>query len=108
VSPYGNPIPGLNELGVDAQSNAQPVVCSVAHLAQDDAKAVNARISRLAEPLQVDPAFLTQFASAGIRPGASASFARRDEYVRIEVEGADPAAALELKADVAAHIFVIP
>jgi len=106
-SPYGNPIPGLDEFGVPPTPAFQSGVVSAVSLMGERPGVVEARIRRLAEPLQVDPELLLQLSEAGIRPGARARFSRADEYVRVEVEGR-PEAALELSGETAAHIFVIP
>ncbi|MCB1274751.1 MAG: dihydrofolate reductase, partial [Leucobacter sp.] len=107
-SPYGNPIPGLDELDARPVPTRQPGVVSVVDLlAERGEDSVEARIRRLAEPLQIDPVLLGQLAAAGIRPNTRARFSVRDEYIRIEVE--DRAhAVLELSSELAAHIFVLP
>lgn len=106
-SPYGNPIPGLDELGARPGLSFGSGVASVVALLDDRRAPVDARIRRLAEPVQVDPTLLAQLAEAGIRPGVSARFTSVGDYVRVEVEGrAD--SAIELSAETAAHIFVIP
>jgi len=106
-SPYGNPIPGLDELGARPTPAFQSGVVSVVELLQQRESPVAARIRRLAEPLQVDPGLLAQLAASGIRPGARAAFSLAGGYVRVEVDGASDAA-IELAAETAAHIFVIP
>ena len=105
-SPYGNPIPGLDELGARPTPAFQSGVVSVVTLL-DQQPTVLRRIRRLAEPLQVDPELLAQLAEAGVKPGAEATFTVLGDAVRIETAAA-PAAALELARDLAAHIFVIP
>ncbi len=107
-SPYGNPIPGLAELGLRPTPDFHAGVVSVVSLFHGASVSVNARIRRLAEPAQVDPELLTQFSSAGIKPGANAKFTDLGEYVRVEVEGVAADATIELSAEVAAHIFVTP
>ncbi|WP_308220292.1 metal-dependent transcriptional regulator [Kineococcus sp. TRM81007] len=67
-SPYGNPIPGLEELGEtgsaeDFRAGVQPLTAAGA-----DGGALVVR--RLGEPLQTDVALLARFAEAGLRPGA--------------------------------------
>lgn len=113
-SPYGNPIPGLDELGALVLPAPFSEVLSVVALLRDSmtSDSVTAKIKRLAEPLQVDPELLVQLSEAGIRPGAVARFTSAGDYVRIEVEpdvaGGETLPALELAADMAAHIFVLP
>lgn len=104
VSPYGNPIPGLDELGSATAGSFQMGVASVAQLLADEEPVVTARIGRLAEPAQVDPEFLRQLEGAGIRPGNTATFERLGDYVRVQVEGNETA--LEVSLETAGHIFV--
>ena len=106
VSPYGNPIPGLDELGAPTARNVSAV--SAITLFADGPEPVTARIRKLAEPLQVDPGLLAQLAGAGVKPGAEARFSYVDGYVRVEVTDEDPATSIELPGDIAAHIFVAP
>ncbi|SFR73070.1 iron (metal) dependent repressor, DtxR family [Agromyces sp. CF514] len=103
-SPYGNPIPGLEELGL---APADPFMSGVVRvtdaIAERDA-AVRGVVRRLGEPVQFDPELLLQLKQAGIMPGASATFTRSGGYVAVEVDGID--GALELPNEVAGHIFV--
>ena len=103
-SPYGNPIPGLDELGLTRVGSFQSGVTGVVDLLHETGTSVTARIKRLAEPLQVDPSLLEQFSTAGIKPGSTASFTRRDGIVHVEVEGSREA--LDVPIEMAAHIFV--
>lgn len=103
-SPYGNPIPGLAALGGDA---AQPLSDGAVNLlvAMSGYRVnSNVRISRLAEPIQVEPELLVQLDEGGIRPGASISLERVGEYISVRVP--DIEGALELPPEVAAHVFV--
>lgn len=103
-SPYGNPIPGLDELGLTRVGSFQSGVVGIGELLLLRDSTATARIKRLAEPLQVDPEMLTQFRAAGVLPGATASFTRRDDIVHVEVEGSREA--LDIPIEIAAHIFV--
>lgn len=105
-SPYGNPIPGLDELGSVMAGSFQTGVVGIGELVVESEQAVTARIKRLAEPVQVDPELLGQFASAGVKPGATAVFTRRGDVVHVEVAG--HADAIDLPFEIAAHIFVSP
>ncbi|MBO1900653.1 metal-dependent transcriptional regulator [Leucobacter weissii] len=106
-SPYGNPIPGLEELGAGPTTAFQAGVVSVRNLLAESFEPVTARIRRLAEPVQVEPELLKQLDEAGIRPGARARFSELDDYIRVEVEreGEDPLT-IDLSAETASHIFV--
>jgi DtxR family Mn-dependent transcriptional regulator len=103
-SPYGNPIPGLEELGEPASKPFMTGVVNVVTLVSDGGPAVTGRIRRLAEPVQFDPELLAQLKQFGILPGASASFSNAGSYVRVDVDGSD--GGLELPNEVAGHIFV--
>ena len=61
-------------------------------------------VSRLAEPIQVEPELLVQLDEGGIRPGAAVSLERVGEYISVRVPGIE--GALELPPEVAAHVFV--
>ncbi|MGD9607084.1 MAG: iron dependent repressor, metal binding and dimerization domain protein [Leucobacter sp.] len=106
VSPYGNPIPGLDELGV--RPAVLPQAVSAVTLFDDSLGPVTRRIRSLAEPLQVDPQLLVQLAEAGIKPGAEARFSYIDGRVRVEAVAESPIPALELSGETASHIFVVP
>lgn len=103
-SPYGNPIPGLEELGGVRTGAFQSGVTGLAELLVETDRSVTARIRRLAEPMQVDPELLEQLAAAGVLPGRVATFSRSAGVVRVAVEGAEEA--IDLPFEVAAHIFV--
>ncbi|MFW0775147.1 metal-dependent transcriptional regulator [Paenarthrobacter nitroguajacolicus] len=103
-SPYGNPIPGLEALGGLA---IQPLSRLDVNLLQAmDGYAIDSRVvvSRLAEPIQVEPELLTQLDEGGIRPGATVSLERVGDYISVRVPGIE--GALELPPEVAAHVFV--
>lgn len=103
-SPYGNPIPGLEELGAVRAGSFQTGVTGLSDVLIDPDQPITARIKRLAEPLQTDPELLEQLAGAGVLPGNKASFTRTADIVHIEVEGSSEA--IDLPTEVAAHIFV--
>lgn len=102
-SPYGNPIPGLTELGVDVDRSSSIKAVAATHLVDGDQR-VRVLIRRLAEPAQVDPEFLVQLASAGVIPGNKATLTESDGFIRIGVDGIE--GALDLAPEVAAFIFV--
>src|SRR5690606_16973877 len=67
-SPYGNPIPGLEELG-DERANELFLdgVVSVTTLSDGEFQGV---VRRLGEPIQTDIELLAQLEGAGVIPGA--------------------------------------
>ncbi|WP_017793206.1 metal-dependent transcriptional regulator [Leucobacter salsicius] len=103
-SPYGNPIPGLDELGEVRSGSFQTDVMSLNELTLEVDRTEVALIKRLAEPAQVDPELLQELAAAGVVPGNRASFTRRGDIVRVEVDGMSDA--IDLPMEIAAHIFV--
>jgi DtxR family Mn-dependent transcriptional regulator len=101
-SPYGNPIPGLAELGgVTAPAFMEGVVNIVRQCATGPATGV---IRRLGEPVQFDPDLLSQLRDAGVLPGATATFSAAGSYIVLQVEGHERA--VELPIELAAHIYV--
>ena len=104
-SPYGNPIPGLEELGHKPRGVFRSEVVDVVSVFTDGAlDEFEAVISRLAEPVQVNPEVLQQFIAADVLPGKHAKFVREGRNVTITVAGSEKS--LDLSKDLAAHIFV--
>jgi DtxR family Mn-dependent transcriptional regulator len=105
-SPYGNPIPGLAALG--GKPSSAPLftddAINLLEAMKGYAPASSVVISRLAEPIQVEPELLTQLDEGGIRPGAAISLERVGDYISVRVPGIE--GALELPPEVAAHVFV--
>jgi DtxR family Mn-dependent transcriptional regulator len=102
-SPYGNPIPGLTALG-GAASLPEIGVINLVEAMREYRPTSNVTVSRLAEPIQVEPELLVQLDEGGIRPGAAVSLERVGEYISVRVPGID--GALELPPEVATHVFV--
>ena len=101
--PYGNPIPGLDEIG--EQSTEVRFLDGVVPLTAPGAAADGtAVVARIAEPLQVDVELLTRLADAGVVPGASVTVERTTGTVTVGVAGAGTV--LDLPYDVARHVFV--
>ncbi|MDQ4490891.1 metal-dependent transcriptional regulator [Sinomonas sp. ASV486] len=103
-SPYGNPIPGLEELGGEASEGFSDGMVTLVEAMGDYAPGQRVVVCRLAEPIQVDPELLAQLDEGGIRPGAKVSLERVGDYISVRVPSVD--GALELPAEVAAHVFV--
>jgi DtxR family Mn-dependent transcriptional regulator len=103
-SPYGNPIPGLEELGQKVTGFFPAQVIALDDVPLDPGQVVTVQIRRLAEPAQVDPELLQQLASAGVKPGNAVELTRKGDQVCVEVKGAS--GSLELSPELAAHIFV--
>jgi len=103
-SPYGNPIPGLAELGDAAAPEFMHGVINIVDRVAESPDAVTAVIRRLGEPVQFDPELLGQLRTAGVMPGATATIAAAGSYVSVQVDGCGDG--LELPNEVAAHIYV--
>ena len=104
-SPYGNPIPGLVELGeADAEAFLDGVVSLVALPAEVEGGAVRAVVARLGEPLQTDVELLGRLAGAGVLPGVAVDVERGNGIVTVGVPGAE--LVLDLPDDIARHVFV--
>jgi DtxR family Mn-dependent transcriptional regulator len=108
-SPYGNPIPGLAELGEARQ--AEPFLDGVVSLVAllrvapgSDGEAVDAVVARLGEPLQTEPELLTRLAEHGVTPGSTIVVRVGDGVVTVGAQGAGTV--LDLPDDVARHLFV--
>jgi DtxR family Mn-dependent transcriptional regulator len=104
LSPYGNPIPGLDELGDHPAVRFSEGVVNTVNFVLGAVGPVKGVIRRLGEPVQYEVELLEQLRAAGILPGANASFSAAGSYVRVKVEGHEDA--LELPNDVAIHIYV--
>lgn len=103
-SPYGNPIPGLDELGDNPVGKFSDGVVNIVNFTLGAVGPVRGVIRRLGEPVQYEVELLQQLGAAGVLPGAKASFTAVGSYVLVEVEGHDHG--LELPNEVAIHIYV--
>ncbi|NHI17877.1 metal-dependent transcriptional regulator [Microbacterium excoecariae] len=105
-SPYGNPIPGLGELGDVATSTTfDEGVIGVVKKLDLAGEPIRGTVRRLAEPAQVDPELLSQLRDAGVVPGGTGAFEYNEGYVLVRMDGAENG--LELPIDVASHVFLV-
>jgi DtxR family Mn-dependent transcriptional regulator len=103
-SPYGNPIPGLDELGDSPAGRFLDGVVNLVAVLAEHPEGVTRPIRRLAEPVQFEPELLQQLQGAGVLPGGIATVRSAGSYVFVKVEGHDEG--LELPTEVAQHIYV--
>lgn len=103
-SPYGNPIPGLDELGDKPAGRFLEGVVNIVERVTGESSAVTGTIRRLGEPVQFEPELLQQLQAAGVMPGAEASISAAGSYVLVRVDGHGDG--LELPNEVAQHIYV--
>jgi DtxR family transcriptional regulator, Mn-dependent transcriptional regulator len=111
-SPYGNPIPGLEELGVNVGAHpAQLAQKNLREVATDYDAGTGAslwKVQRLAESVQVEPEVLSQLLDVGLRPGASLEVTGLSEaYAEfVVVDHVEGRLEVELPLEIAQHIFV--
>ena len=100
-SPYGNPIPGLAELGQNADGDGR--VDTLLTLDQVPlAGSARVVVRRLAEPLQSDHALMSRLRRAGVAPGASITVGRSPLGFLVGSGGETT----EITGVVASHVFV--
>lgn len=117
-SPYGNPIPGLEELG---GPQARPGAFREGVLSLPDAVAAgqsapehgnDLMIRRLGERLQIDVELMKQLQGAGMVPGSRVQAQRTPTGYLVnlvqlpETRAAESEGGVALLADVARHVFV--
>ncbi|MBD8062470.1 metal-dependent transcriptional regulator [Oceanitalea stevensii] len=100
--PYGNPIPGLAELGEHSLAPVDPPLQPLAAVVGTPEAEVVLR--RIGEPLQVDVELLARFSEAGVRPGTRLSVQRGTGFVSLQAEGSE--LVLDVAEDVTRHLFV--
>lgn len=104
-SPYGNPIPGLDQLGDIPSMTFDEGVVGLVRRMDEVGAPIEGTVRRLAESAQVDPELLQQLRSAGVVPGARGSFRYNEGYVLVQMDGVDEG--LELPVEIAGHIFLL-
>lgn len=104
-SPYGTPIPTLDDTG---RSLADVFLDGVQSLLEFTEGAVEPRagvVRRLGEPVQFEPELLARLRSAGVVPGRAGMFIRDDGFVIAQMQdGGD--GGIELAPELAAHVYV--
>ncbi|WP_067706989.1 metal-dependent transcriptional regulator [Nocardia yamanashiensis] len=87
TSPYGNPIPGLDELGVTPSAGGEEKLVRLSDLPAGQTVAVVVR--RLSEHIQTDPEVINQLREAGVVPDARVTVETKPGAVIISVPGHD-------------------
>jgi DtxR family transcriptional regulator, Mn-dependent transcriptional regulator len=101
VCPHGNPIPGLEDLGLPFEAVDETTdlrTLTAAALTPE----TTVRINRISEQLQPDPALMRQLVAARLRPGDVVHVAQTARGVEVWDDGAKTA----FNRDVSDHIFV--
>lgn len=102
LSPFGNPIPGLDELGqVGTTVKFRDGVVALTDVLTDVPAARVVR--RIGEPAQADQDTLSVLTGGGVVPGALVQAQRDGDRVLVEAAGVEP---ISLPMDVASHVFV--
>ena len=102
VSPYGNPIPGLEELGYTSMVSTDGVV-AISDLPEAIASQGKVTLRRISEQLQLDADMLVDLKAAGVMPGQQVSLTFKAERVGINATGLQP---VWLSREEAAQLFV--
>jgi DtxR family transcriptional regulator, Mn-dependent transcriptional regulator len=107
-SPYGNPIPGLEELGGPAATDADGFRAGLVALpeALPDGDAREVLVRRLGEPLQTDTTLMEELARLGVRPGRVVRAVRTAGGGGVRV--GTPIGEADLPSSAAHHVFVVP
>lgn len=85
TSPYGNPIPGMHQLGVDSAPTSGTALMRLTQLPRGTSTAVVVR--RLAEHVQVDTDTLGALRDVGVVPNARVTVLVNDEGAHITAVG---------------------
>jgi DtxR family Mn-dependent transcriptional regulator len=104
MSPYGNPIPGLDELGVsgatepfrDGNEQLQDVVSG-------SSSPIRVVVERMSEEIQKDVEMMSTLRQAGIQPGAEVLAEVGGLGVRLTVDGSP---SCEIDREASTHLFV--
>jgi DtxR family Mn-dependent transcriptional regulator len=101
VCPHGNPIPGLDELGLPfAAVDDHSTLLSLTAAANESADTVT--VDRISEQIQPDAALMRRLSAAAVRPGRHIHVASADGGVEVWTDGERTA----LDTHVSDHVFV--
>jgi DtxR family transcriptional regulator, Mn-dependent transcriptional regulator len=101
VCPHGNPIPGLEQLGLPFATDQTGPLVSLAEAAADAHGDVV--ITRISEQLQPDAALMHRLDKAGMRPGQRVRVAGAGPGVEVWTDGGERVVFDRIVAD---HVFV--
>lgn len=103
LSPYGNPIPGLAELGETGPfEQFRDGVAPLTEIVTEEPALLIVR--RIGEPAQADQGTLEVLTASGIRPGATVRAHLEDDRVLARVENGPEG--VSLPREIASHVFV--
>jgi DtxR family Mn-dependent transcriptional regulator len=102
VCPHGNPIPGLDQLGLPFPTADVPAGLLSLSAAAPAGRSSDVVIDRISEQLQPEPELLRRLTEAGVRPGRTVRVSADPTGVRV----GDGAHAPVLEARISDHVFV--
>ena len=103
-SPYGNPIPGMAELGVtDAPGVFREGNEQLQDVVRREPAAIRVVIERMSEEIQKDVEMMGTLRQAGIQPGVEVSVESGGLGVRLSAEGWP---VCEIDREASTHLFV--
>ncbi len=100
-SPYGNPIPGLDDFGPVV---SEPLGTGPERNLAFPGLSGKVTVSRICESVQKDVDVLRQLHSAGVDPGANVVVAQERDAVVVERDGD----LIRLPREIASRVFVAP
>lgn len=101
--PHGNPIPGLDELGVSADEEESGPLSVMTEIATPGG--TPAVVRRISEQVQNDSDLMLLLKELNIRPGREVILATGEDGVRVTCDG-EPDSTSELPRRLADHVFV--
>jgi DtxR family transcriptional regulator, Mn-dependent transcriptional regulator len=99
-SPYGNPIPAMEELG---GPSAEDFLTGVVRIT-DQGSPSSGILRRIGEPAQFDPEVLKTFKDAGLIPGVRVRISTVPEGYKLETDA--PAGVVVVSSDIAHHLYL--
>lgn len=110
VSPYGNPIPGLDELGSVGTDGKDPGLLPLHSVLGGSpggsVTSVTVTVRRIGEPVQVDHEALGLLTAAGALPGGRVRVTSEGDRVIVVGVSSTDSQGVSLPLDVASHVFV--
>jgi DtxR family Mn-dependent transcriptional regulator len=106
MCPHGNPIPGLDEFGVEWSAGAPSAEPLITMMEVATPAGVKVVVSRISEQVQSDSALMLKLKQIGIQPGHEVTLATGDDGVRVTGDDTGGTTA-DLPRDIATHVFVV-
>jgi DtxR family Mn-dependent transcriptional regulator len=100
VSPYGNPVPGLEDLGVEASEAHIRDEVPIAEIFSQGS--VSGVVTRIGETPQAEPEFLAELMALGVLPGMAISVVAAERGIEISAANGS----MTVTEDDARHLFV--